>query len=272
MNHETESRTGRRPLVIAHRGASADAPENTLAAFALAFEQGADGVEFDVRLARDGVPVTIHDATLDRTSRRRGLVSDFSSDELAAVDVGSWFASASKGVQRASFADEVIPTLAQVFDLAAPRARALYVEMKFEPQEDYGPLAARVVEGISNFRLEDRAVVESFNLEAVGLVKRIAPNVRTAALFERNLSRPLPSHKRIIEQAVRCGADELALHHSLASPAFVEAARGAGLQSVVWTVDVPSWADRARRLGLRALITNRPARMRARLDSLGEGP
>ena len=81
----------RQPLIIAHRGASAEAPENTLAAFRRAIELGADGVEFDVRLAADGVPVVIHDATLERTAGLKRRIADLTSDELAKIDVGSWF-------------------------------------------------------------------------------------------------------------------------------------------------------------------------------------
>lgn len=253
------------PLIIGHRGASGSAPENTLAAFALAFEEGADGVEFDVRLARDGVPVVIHDATLDRTARRAGRVSGLTSNELSGVDVGTWFNLTSRHAARESFERERVPTLAQVFELIAEKARAVYVELKFESAEAHEPLVARVVEEIRRHRLEDRAVVESFRLEAVKSVRRVAPDLCTAALFERTLSKPLPSPRRIIEQAVECGANELALQSHLVSDSLIRAAGRAGLRALAWTVDEPSWAMRARELGLCAIITNQPAVMRASL-------
>ncbi len=81
----------RLPLIIGHRGASALAPENTLAAFRRAIADGADGIEFDVRLARDGVAVVIHDATLERTGLLKRRVANLTADELQAIDVGSWF-------------------------------------------------------------------------------------------------------------------------------------------------------------------------------------
>lgn len=259
------------PLIIGHRGASRDAPENTLAAFELAFEQGADGLEFDVRLARDRLAVVIHDATLERTARRRELVSALSSEELGNVDVGAWFDAKHGRATRSSFAGQCVPTLAQVFELAGVRARALYVEMKFEDANECGPLAASVVEEVHRHKLEDRVVVESFRLEAVALIKQLAPNVRTAALFERKLARPLPRASKIIERALECRADELALQHTLASKSLVDAARDVGMRSLVWTVDQQSWIDRALRYGLCAVITNRPAHMRARLDALRAG-
>ncbi len=140
--------------------------------------------------------------------------------------------------------------------------------MKYDPREALAPLAAEVVRQIRAHDLARVCIVESFTLGAVAEVKRIAPDVRTAALFERSLSRPLLPRRRIIELALACRADEIALHHSLVSPALVEAARAHDLPAVVWTADHPSWARRAVALGLRAVITNRPAEMRASLDAV----
>jgi glycerophosphoryl diester phosphodiesterase len=108
-------------------------------------------------------------------------------------------------------------------------------------------------------------VIESFALHAIAEVKRIAPDLRTAAAFERRLARPLLTSRALLGQARACRADELALQRSLASRRMIEAARACGLPCVVWTVDHPSWAARASALGLRAIITNDPARMRSAL-------
>src|SRR5712691_1033184 len=105
------------PLIIGHRGSSAVAPENTIAAFVRAMRDGADGFEFDVRLARDGVPVVIHDATLRRTAQMSGAVADFTSRELNHVDVGSWFNHQHPNRARQEYAQETVPTLEQVLDL-----------------------------------------------------------------------------------------------------------------------------------------------------------
>jgi glycerophosphoryl diester phosphodiesterase len=255
------------PLVVAHRGASASAPENTLAAFALALEEGADGVEFDVRLAGDGVPVVIHDATLERTALRAGRVAAHTSRELGETDAGSWFNLKFPSAARESFAREGVPTLASVFELLRRRARVIYVEIKCEAREDFRPLVARVVETVRGAGVEGVAVVESFNLAAVAEAKRLAPEVRAAALFEPKSVRGLRLRRLIVGRAIACGAQEVALHRALARTSVVEAARRAGLQSVVWTADHPAWARRALALGLRAVITNRPARMRAHLDA-----
>ena len=250
------------PLIIGHRGAAAVAPENTRAAFALALADGADGFEFDVRLARDGIPVVIHDATLRRTALRDGEVARMSSAELQQVDVGTWFNVRYPHLARSEFADSRVLTLAEVLEVFSGSCRALYVEIKCD-LDDAHAHAAEVVRTVRAHALVDRVVVESFTLDAIREVKRLAPEIRTAALFERRLARPFPSRRRIIAQAVACGADELALHFSLVAPGLIRAAIDAGLRTLVWTVDDPSWMKRATDLKLHALITNHPAVMRA---------
>ncbi len=106
------------PLIIGHRGASAIAPENTLAAFTRAIQNGADGIEFDVRLSQDGVPVVIHDATLARTGLIDGVVAELSAEVLGRTDVGSWFGRR-PNADDVDFSGEKLPSLQQVFDLFA---------------------------------------------------------------------------------------------------------------------------------------------------------
>lgn len=261
------------PLVIAHRGASAHAPENSIASFRRALADGADGIEFDVRLASDGVPVVIHDATLRRTAARNVEVAALSSSALARVDVGSWFNRRFPARARAEFADERVATLARVLDEFAPRYRALYVELKCDRADrrdakDIHNLVSATIEVLrAHADAARRVIVESFALEAVAEVKRLASDVRTAALFERTLRRPHLRARELIARALAHGADEIALQRTLVARRTVEAARVAGLQTVVWTADHPAWARRARELGLRAVITNTPARMRAALES-----
>lgn len=250
------------PLIIAHRGASAVAPENTIAAFIRALRDGADGIEFDVRLASDRVPVVIHDATLQRTALIDGAVSDFSSLQLRKTDVGSWFNRAHADLAAEEYAGERIPTLSHVFELLADARALLYLEMKADGDES-GLLADQVVKLVRNCSLADQVIIESFDLSSLEAVKRFDSGIRTAALFEPRLDRPASLVRRMktVELALRCGADEIALHHSLVSPRVVRNARERGLAVVVWTVDDPKWIERARSMGLKALITNDPRRM-----------
>lgn len=253
------------PLIIGHRGASAVAPENTLAAFARALDDGADGLEFDVRLARDGIPVCIHDATLKRTGLLNAKIATLSSNDLGEVDVGTWFNRRFPKRARPEYSRERVPTLDQVLRSTGQRSRRLYVEMKCETGEAHA-LASAVAGLVRAHALIDRVVVESFALDAIRELKLIAPEIRAAALFERKLSRPLPSAHALVAQALECGADEVALQRSLVRPRIVEAARRARLDVLVWTADHPSWIRRAIDAGLCAVITNKPAQMRAALE------
>ena len=247
------------PLILGHRGASAVAPENTLAAFSQAIEDGADGIEFDVRLSSDGVAVVIHDDTLNRTGLISGAVSELTAAELQAVDVGSSFTQRAGGQ---SFSTETIPTLAAVFDLFASNDAVLYVEMKCGELQAPA-LAETVVSQITEMKMRDRVVVESFALAAIQGVKRIDSHVRTAALFEPKLSRPVSTLRTqtILKLARQHQADEIALHHSLARPKTVQAAKDEGFEVVVWTVDDIRWIERARVNGIKALISNNPRLM-----------
>lgn len=251
------------PLILGHRGGSAVAPENTLAAFSRAMLDGADGFEFDVRLSRDGIPVVIHDADLKRTGSKDNMVGELTAAELQTIDVGLWFARrASQGDEShyTSYAGERLPTLAQVMELFKQTDGLLYVEMKCDVP-DGATLAAEVVRLTREHDLVDRVVLESFDLSAVAAVKKVDAKVRTAALFEPKVAHPLATLRRLrmISLARECGADEIALHHTLASSRAIDAARKSGLEVVVWTVDDPKWISRARTLGIKALIANNPA-------------
>jgi glycerophosphoryl diester phosphodiesterase len=258
MSHEET----RAPLIIGHRGAASVAPENTIVSFKRAMTDGADGIEFDVRLAQDSVPVVIHDAALRRTALREGLVASLSSTELGRVRVGAWFNRRFPKLSREEYEEATIPTLSEVFELFRGTSATLYVEMKCLEHESEA-IAKSVTRLIREHGFVDRAVVESFTLAAIMEVKRVAPEIRTAALFEPKLN-PVPSIGRVMRLAAECRADELALHHLLATKRMTEAATRHGMRTVVWTVDNPSWLARARRYGLHAVITNNPALMKGR--------
>lgn len=255
------------PLIIGHRGASAAAPENTLAAFAEAFVEGADGVEFDVRLARDGVPVVIHDRTLSRTAGSEARVDALASDEICSMDAGSWFNHLHPERARTRFASERVPTLDAVLELVGPPSKRVYVEMKCKEPAGHAPLACAVIASVRRHGLENRAVLKSFDHALLYEAKRRAPELRAAALFERGWTRPILPVSQIIADALACGADEISLHRSLLNHSVVAAARRRGLTTAVWTVDTPAGFRRACEYGVGAVITNRPAALRAVLAS-----
>ena len=252
-------------MIIGHRGASTLAPENTLAAFRRALADGAAGVELDVRLARDGVPVVIHDATLRRTGLREGVVAEMTSAELSQAEVGSWFNRAHPSLARPEYLRQPVPTLAQVFDLFRKRAGIIYVEMKTDKAEGtYVELAGSVAQLVDDQRLSSRVVIVSFNLKAISRIKAINPSIVTGALFEprRNPVGTLRKHP-MITAALDCGADQILLHRLIASQRLVSLAAENDLRPVVWTVDEPKWMRRRTTFGIHAVITNTPALMAA---------
>jgi glycerophosphoryl diester phosphodiesterase len=259
------------PLIIGHRGASAIAPENTLTAFTRAMEDGADGVELDVRLARDRVPVVIHDSNLRRTGLCEGVVAEMSSAELGQTDVGSWFNRARPQFARSEYAREFVPTLDQVFRLFKnyqAKPGLIYVEMKTHKVDDANiDLAKSVVQVISDQSLKSRLVVVSFNLKAIAQIKQLDSSIRTGALFEprRSAIKAIRKHP-MITAAIDRGAEEILLHRLLATRRMVRAATEENLRSVVWTVDDPKWMRRAVSFGIHALITNNPAKMAASIN------
>jgi glycerophosphoryl diester phosphodiesterase len=250
---------GSRLLIIGHRGASAYAPENTHAAFQMAMDEAADGIELDVRLARDGVPVVIHDATLDRTAHVSGEVESYDSTVLSDCYVGEWF-----NLRHPKYADELfpyerIPTLTEVFQSYG--SRLIYVEMKCENASRRPALARAVVELTRTHGLVEHVIVKSFEHDSLAEVKQLAPEIRTAALFGRSWPRPLVPGAKIIAAAERCGADEISLHRSLLRKSTVEEARLRGFEVLAWTVNSAFWLRRAFALGLRAVFTDCPAQM-----------
>ena len=227
------------PLIIGHRGASAVAPENTMAAFREAIAAGSDGIEFDVRLTRDGVPVIIHDNTLRRTTGLSHRVADLTWPELEKLNVG-------------------VPSLEQLLTLFEANDLLLFLEMKVDSAAEHLPLAKACCKLIDDYTCKQRVFVECFDLKALEVIKNIDADLRTAALFQPRLA-----NQRIIAQAKAIGASALALHHRLASESLVKEAIDAELRVAVWTVDDPVWIARARSLGIAALITNDPAAMLA---------
>jgi len=251
------------PLIIGHRGASAVAPENTMAAFREAIAAGADGIEFDVRLTLEGVPVVIHDSTLHRTANLPQRIADLTWDELKTVDIGSWFAR-KKNLPPGSFANETVPSLQELFTLFESNNLTLCLEMKCDSVAEQAPLAEACCRLIAEHGLRDRVIVECFKLPALAIVKRVDAGIKTAALFEPSFSTPsVLLDQSILTQATAVGASYLALHYRLARQSLVEKAKVAGLQIAVWTVDEPTWVERARAMGIEALISNDPAAMLA---------
>jgi glycerophosphoryl diester phosphodiesterase len=217
-----------------------------------------------VRLARDGVPVVIHDATLRRTGVAWGEVAKLTSDQLANENVGSWFNLAHPALARAEFEQQRVPTLSNVFQFLGDKPGVIYVELKTDGADSSNVLVRAVSDAIIASGFQDRVVVVSFDLPAVAKIKTLNSSIRTGALFTPR-NRPDVSWRAdsMLSAATECGADELLPHRLLARPKLLEKAGSRRLPIVVWTVDEQAWVARAIDLGIHALITNNPAQMLA---------
>ncbi|HEY8343387.1 MAG TPA: glycerophosphodiester phosphodiesterase [Calditerricola sp.] len=239
-------------LLYAHRGASRHAPENTLAAFRRAIADGANGLELDVQLSKDGVPIVLHDEWLGRTVRGRGWVRDHTWDELARLDAGAWFSPAYSG--------EPIPTLEDVCRLVADTALVLNVELKTQLVPQPG-IEERITDLLRRYALLPRTVISSFSFATLQTVRRIAPDATIAVLYWGELHRPW-------RLAAALGAPYLHPPVAAVTPRYVQEAHRCGLRVVPYTVNSPAVAKRLVAWGVDGLITDDPGQIRRTIGPL----
>jgi glycerophosphoryl diester phosphodiesterase len=244
--------------IIAHRGASIDAPENTLAAVALAWAQGADAVEVDVHLTRDGRLAVIHDPDTRRTGGVDRKVAELTMSELQQLDVGRW--------KSPRFTGEPVPTLESVL-ATVPAGKRLFVELKGGPE--LVPALVRVVDGSHDergLRPEQMAVI-SFDLETVAAAKRALPRCEACWIADAGEEAPCPSLAEIAAKARARGLDGIDV--AAAWPlerGLVQQICGGGFKLYVWTVDDAASGRRFAASGVDGLTTNRPGRLRAEIS------
>jgi glycerophosphoryl diester phosphodiesterase len=248
--------------LIAHRGGAHVAPENTLAAFRLAWQTAVDGIEGDFRLTLDGEIVCIHDATTRRTCGVDLRVAEVPLARLRELDAGRW-----KGEE---WSGERIPTIREVIETVPP-GKKLVIELKSGPE-----IVPPLKEALDNSGLPpERAVILAFDEEVVAAARRLLPRVKRHWLtdFKRDwLSGGwTPSIDEILRALQRTGADGLSSKaHRSVDAAFVRALRAAGMEYHVWTVDSLRTARRFRDLGVDSITTNRPGWLLARLEERQE--
>ncbi|MFI8367537.1 glycerophosphodiester phosphodiesterase [Streptomyces sp. NPDC085466] len=262
--------------VVAHRGASEDAPEHTLAAYVKAIEDGADALECDVRLTADGHLVCVHDRRVDRTSNGRGAVSTLELADLAALDFGAW--KAFKEDQEAGATGESpdwgdpeytsVLTLERLLELVSDAGRRveLAIETK-HPTRWAGQVEDRLLALLKRFGLHAPVVPEespvrvmSFSARSLQRIATAAPTLPTVSLAQfvtpRLRDGRLPAGARVAGPSIR-----IVRHH----PAVILRLQKAGHQVHVWTVDDPEDVELCLRLGVDAIITNRPKQVLAHL-------
>lgn len=225
-------------IIIAHRGHPEAAPENTLPAFLAATSAGAKYFEIDLRLTKDGVPVVIHDKTVDRTTDGEGTVAEMTMEDLRTLDAGAWFSE--------SFAGTAIPTLDEVLSHAAASGTHVVIEYKGSWTE--GNIRT-TVEMIQAAGLEGKIITQSFNEKTVANVATVAPGMPVGWLTQK-------INTSIITTAKKIGADAVNPRHATAHS--VTLAHEAGLGVFVWTHDAdPEW-ELLTAMGVDGIITNRP--------------
>jgi glycerophosphoryl diester phosphodiesterase len=243
------------PLIVGHRGASHDAPENTLAAFRLALEQGADAIEGDFRLTSDGHIVCIHDKDGRRTLGSPVVVSKTLLKDLQGLDAGSW-----KGSQ---WKDERVPTLEAVLDLL-PQGKRLFLEVKCGPE---------IIEPIKKI-LESRSiaptsvVVISFDAGVIRKFKKELPRFPACWItsYRKRDGKLDPDIDHVLATLADIGADGLDCQANEGlSGEFADRLRDAGHEFHVWTVNNPTTARRFMGLGVLSLTTDRPGWLREQL-------
>lgn len=247
----------RRPLVIAHRGASGSAPENTMAAFRAAVAAGADGIELDVTRCASGEIVVIHDATVDRTTDGSGAIAELSLRALRNLDAGAWYSP--------EFAGERVPLLAEVLD---ELGASLRVNIEIKGRELRGEGIEREIAAMVCGRgLQERVLISSFNLAALRRMEAAAPDLQRGLLFASSAAAPLAW------AWARRWAGAHALHPSAAGldDAWVARAQRRGYRVNVWTVNDPAVMRHLVVAGVDGVITDHPARLRAVIDQLGKG-
>lgn len=230
-------------LIIAHRGASGHAPENTLAAFKKAVALGATFIETDLQLSRDARFVAIHDATVNRTTNGQGSVHDLTLADLRKLDAGSWFGS--------EFAGERIPTLEELLEFSKKNDIVFYLEMK--PGGSWGGEHA-LIGALRESGEIPRAVVISFDAEIVLNLRKIEPTLMTGLLYDGQIENP-------VEKAVEIGARQLVVRGDLVTPALLSQARKKDLQVVCWTVNHPAHMRMLISAGVDGIMSDYPDRV-----------
>jgi glycerophosphoryl diester phosphodiesterase len=242
----------RAPWVIAHRGASGHAPENTIAAFRRAVELGATFIETDLHLTRDAKFVAIHDSTLERTTNGHGSIHDATLADLRKLDAGKWY--------DREFTGERIPTLEEVLDFSRDNDVVFYLEVKYDVA--WG-MHHTLVAAIRKAENAARTIVISFDPSTIAAVRRVDPSIMVGLLADDTDQAARPD---LVKAAQRAGARQLCVQSSILTSELVDQAHGADLQVVTWTINESERMRAAVQTGVDGIMTDLPDRLRAILE------
>jgi glycerophosphoryl diester phosphodiesterase len=235
-------------IIWAHRGASNDSPENTMASFNAAMEQQCDGIELDVRLTKDGIPVVIHDATVNRTSNQKGYIHEFTLKELREYDFGSWFSN--------DFKYERIPTLQEVLELLQNKDVMLNIELKNGPVIPDG-LEKNVLELIDQYEMNDRVIISSFDHISLMRVRDLDSKIKIGVILHLNLI-------NLFEYIKHSGVNPYSIHPNFyyVTDEMVKEAHVNGIKVFPYTINDVSTLKKYQRIGIDGVITNNPQELK----------
>lgn len=229
--------------IYAHRGASGTHPENTMIAFQQALKDGADGIEMDVHLTKDGVPVVIHDETVDRTTDGNGFVKDFTLGSLKRLSAGSW--------KSGQFKQETIPTLKEFLDWLCETDLLLNIELK-NNIFPYKGMEKVVLDMVMARGLLDRTIFSSFNHGSLLKIHRLNTDAEIAPLFAKPLSFSPRDYCR------QLGAKGIHPNFRHVTAQLIDECHDAGLEVRPYTVNLPHFMHRLMTWDVDALITDNP--------------
>ena len=255
INTPTHLKQEKSPLVIAHRGSSGLAPENTLAAIQKSIDSGVDMIEVDLHLSKEGEVIILHDATLERTTNGSGEARDFTMEELQQLDAGSWFSEA--------FTGEKIPILSEVFELVQGKI-VLLLELKKGEKGLYEGIEKAVVDQVRAYGLEKQVVLQSFESEVVDELVRIAPDMEVHKLYVGRL----PGIPIYNDEAYKRGdvlhypgVAAINSYYKLLHRRTVHQAHKIGKKVYVYTVNEEADMNKMIDYGVDGIITNYPDRL-----------
>lgn len=247
------------PLVIAHRGAMGYAPENTLAAFRKAIELGSDALELDLRQTKDGIPVALHDASVNRTTNSKGNILNFDFQQLKELDAGSWFSS--------DFKDEKIPSLQEVIELLND---TLLLIIEFKGGNDtYPDIEENVISIVRKNKIESQTILKAFDPNVLKRLREIAPEIPLLYVYTFRI----PWLGMIIDTGITFGSifntdvEYIQPHRFFLSQSFVKKAQQHGFKVVAWGVNSDSAIKEAIEFRVDGIETDYPDRVKTLINN-----
>lgn len=229
-------------LIIAHRGASGYAPENTMASFQKAIEMGADGIEFDVQLSKDKKLVVCHDERVDRTTDGSGFIKDLTLDEIKGLNAGKWYSE--------KFTNERIPTLIEVLDLVKGKDILINIELK-NGIIKYNGLEEEVISLLRKLHMEQNVIVSSFNHNSLIKIKKLNKNIKTGILYVAELINPFIYAKKLEAFSIH------PIYYSVSSK-LIEESHKHNISVNTYTVNEHEEMEKIIKAKVDGLITNYP--------------